>query len=97
MKKHEDMSREQFEQWYFGEFCNTLGLVKHDDTGEYVLKSTINMLIGWQARGAVPVKMPEKAEFNQYISPEQAYAINDTIEECAEAIRQAGYPVEGDA
>lgn len=74
----EAMSREQFEK----EFPVPLGTKYNSHNDEYDTCDEHSEIVdysytvkyriwqkAWQASRAVPVKLPEKVEFNQYISP----------------------------
>ena len=86
--------RKEFEEW-FSSYCNERGFNYSFATllnGEYASWPEHNAFLGWQAsREAMkPIKLPTKMKNTQ----EQAcYYYNDAIEECKEAIQQAGYKV----
>ena len=89
------MSREQFERW-----CRSEGLPTTIWGGQYKDDRTFSAWRGWQARGAVPVKLPEIIPIGISLNDFERWEYlghNSAINLAAEAIRQAGYPVEGDA
>ena len=86
--------RKEFEEWYL-KYCeknmHTKRLELRND-GEYFCSSTHNLYTGWQAsREAMkPIKLPKLMKNTQ---EQSCYYYNDAIEECKEAIQQAGYKV----
>ena len=87
--------RKEFEGFWInycanrGVNCNLARLIN----GEYASWPEHNAYVGWQAsREAMkPIKLPTKMKNTQ---EQSYYYYNDAIDECKEAIQQAGYKVE---
>lgn len=87
--------RKEFEVWWVnycikrGVNCNLARLIND----EYASWPEHNAYVGWQAsREAMkPIKLPTKMKNTQ---EQSCYYYNDAIDECKEAIQQAGYKVE---
>ena len=87
--------RKEFEGFWInycanrGVNCNLARLIN----GEYASWPEHNAYVGWQAsREAMkPIKLPKKMKNTQ---EQSCYYYNDAIDECKEAIQQAGYKVE---
>ena len=87
--------RKEFEKW-FSSYCDALGFNYSFATllnGEYASWPEHNAFLGWQAsREAMkPIKLPVKMKNTEAA---ECYYYNDAIDECKEAIEQAGYKVE---
>ena len=87
--------RKEFEEW-FSSYCNERGFNYSFATllnGEYASWPEHNAFLGWQAsREAMkPIKLPVKMKNTEAA---ECYYYNDAIDECKEAIEQAGYKVE---
>ena len=91
---NEEMQKE-FEGWIIK--SNATGRVPNfimkNDNGAYIDPQTSDLWISWQAsREAMkPIKLPTKMKNTQ---EQSCYYYNDAIDECKEAIQQAGYKVE---
>ena len=87
--------RKEFEVWwvYYCKICNLMCNISTLTTGEYESIHTRTAWFGWQAsREAMkPIKLPTKMKNTQ---EQSCYYYNDAIDECKEAIQQAGYKVE---
>ena len=87
--------RKEFEE-FWGNYCEKRGVncnLARLINDEYASWPEHNAYVGWKAsREAMqPIKLPTKMKNTQ----EQAcYYYNDAIDECKEAIQQAGYKVE---
>ena len=87
--------RKEFEEWIIK--SNATGRVPNfimkNDNGAYVDPQTSDLWISWQAsREAMkPIKLPTKMKNTQ---EQSCYYYNNAIDECKEAIQQAGYKVE---
>ena len=87
--------RKEFEEWIIK--SNATGRVPNfimkNDNGAYIDPQTSDLWISWQAsREAMkPIKLPTKMKNTQ---EQSCYYYNDAIDECKEAIQQAGYKVE---
>ena len=87
--------RKEFEEFWVnycikrGVNCNLARLIND----EYASWPEHNAYVGWQAsREAMkPIKLPTKMKNTQ---EQSCYYYNDAIDECKEAIQQAGYKVE---
>ena len=87
--------RKEFEEFWInycanrGVNCNLARLIN----GEYASWPEHNAYVGWQAsREAMkPIKLPKKMKNTQ---EQSCYYYNDAVDECKEAIQQAGYKVE---
>ena len=90
----EEMQKE-FEGWIIK--SNATGRVPNfimkNDNGAYIDPQTSDLWISWQAsREAMrPIKLPKTMKNTQ---EQSCYYYNDAIDECKEAIQQAGYKVE---
>ena len=87
--------RKEFEEW-FSSYSNEIGFNYSFATllnGEYASWPEHNAFLGWQAsREAMkPIKLPVKMKNTEAA---ECYYYNDAIDECKEAIEQAGYKVE---
>ena len=87
--------RKEFEEW-FSSYCNERGFNYSFATllnGEYASWPEHNAFLGWQAsREAMkPIKLPVKMKNTEAA---ECYYYNDAIDECKEAIEQAGYKAE---
>ena len=87
--------RKEFEEW-FSSYCNERGFNYSFATllnGEYASWPEHNAFLGWQAsREAMkPIKLPVKMKNTEAA---ECYYYNDAIDECKEAIEQAGHEVE---
>ena len=87
--------RKEFEKW-FSSYCDARGFNYSFATllnGEYASWPEHNAFLGWQAsREAMkPIKLPVKMKNTEAA---ECYYYNDAIDECKEAIEQAGYKVE---
>ena len=86
--------RKEFEEFWVnycekrGVNCNLARLIND----EYASWPEHNAYVGWQAsREAMkPIKLPTKMKNTQ---EQSCYYYNDAIDECKEAIQQAGYKV----
>ena len=90
---NEEMMKE-FEAW-FSSYCDERGFNYSFATllnGEYASWPEHNAFLGWQAsREAMkPIKLPKTMKNTQ---EQSCYYYNDAIDECKEAIQQAGYKV----
>jgi hypothetical protein len=90
------MSREQFERWFEMLVIPPDVLTGSMDQDARVAAIRRFTQEAWQAARAVPVKLPEHRKMSEWES-NSCVAYNKAIDASAEAIRQAGYPVEGDA
>ena len=87
--------RKEFEEWIIK--SNATGRVPNfimkNDNGAYIDPQTSDLWISWQAsREAMkPIKLPKIMKNTQ---EQSCYYYNDAINECKEAIQQAGYKVE---
>ena len=87
--------RKEFEEWIIK--SNATGRVPNfimkNDNGAYIDPQTSDLWISWKAsREAMkPIKLPTKMKNTQ---EQSCYYYNDAIDECKEAIQQAGYKVE---
>ena len=86
--------RKEFEKW-FSSYCDARGFNYSFATllnGEYASWPEHNAFLGWQAsREAMkPIKLPVKMKNTEAA---ECYYYNDAIDECKEAIEQAGYKV----
>ena len=87
--------RKEFESWIIK--SNATGRVPNfimkNDNGAYIDPKTSDLWISWQAsREAMkPIKLPTKMKNTEAA---ECYYYNDAIDECKEAIKQAGYKVE---
>jgi hypothetical protein len=87
--------RKEFEEFWVnycekrGVNCNLARLIND----EYASWPEHNAYVGWQAsREAMkPIKLPKTMKNTQ---EQSCYYYNDAIDECKEAIQQAGYKVE---
>ena len=87
--------RKEFEGFWInycanrGVNCNLARLIN----GEYASWPEHNAYVGWQAsREAMkPIKLPKTMKNTQ---EQSCYYYNDAVDECKEAIQQAGYKVE---
>lgn len=92
---NEEQMRKEFEDFWVN-YCNERG-VNHSlarlISGEYASWPEHNAYVGWQAsrQAMKPIKLPTKMN---NIQSAECYCYNDAIEECREAIQQAGYEVE---
>ena len=87
--------RKEFEEW-FSSYCNERGFNYSFAmllNGEYASWPEHNAFLGWQAsREAMkPIKLPVKMKNTEAA---ECYYYNDAIDECKEAIEQAGYKAE---
>ena len=87
--------RKEFEKW-FSSYCDARGFNYSFATllnGEYARWPEHNAFLGWQAsrQAMKPIKLPTKMN---NIQSAECYCYNDAIEECREAIQQAGIKVE---
>ena len=87
--------RKEFEKW-FSSYCDARGFNYSFATllnGEYASWPEHNAFLGWQAsREAMkPIKLPVKMKNTEAA---ECYYYNDAIDECKEAIEQAGYKAE---
>ena len=86
--------RKEFEEWIISNNKSTAipNFIMKNDNGIYIDHNTALLWIGWQAsREAMkPIKLPKK--FLTVIDNECHY-YNTAIEECENAIQQAGYKV----
>ena len=87
--------RKEFEEW-LAFYCNQRGFnysFARLLNGEYANWPEHNASLGWQAsREAMkPIKLPKTMKNTQ---EQSCYYYNDAIDECKEAIKQAGYKVE---
>ena len=87
--------RKEFEEW-FSSYCNERGFNYSFASllnGEYASWPEHNAFLGWQAsREAMkPIKLPVKMKNTEAA---ECYYYNDAIDECKEAIEQAGYKAE---
>ena len=81
--------RKEFEEW-----CKQQWFVNLEIENDIYISSKTNILWqAWQAsREAMkPIKLPTKMKNTQ---EQSCYYYNDAIDECKEAIQQAGYKVE---
>ena len=88
-------TQKAFEDWLASEsdFYNVYERIMRGKDGSYIDAGTSIMWISWQAsREAMkPIKLPTKMKNTQ---EQSCYYYNDAIDECKEAIQQAGYKVE---
>ena len=92
---NENQMRKEFEKW-FSSYCDARGFNYSFATllnGEYARWPEHNAFLGWQAsrQAMKPIKLPTKMN---NIQSAECYCYNDAIEECREAIQQAGIKVE---
>lgn len=86
--------RKEFEEWIIK--SNATGRVPNfimkNENGTYIDPKTADLWLAWQAsREAMkPIKLPKLMKNTQ---EQSCYYYNDAIEECKEAIQQAGYKV----
>ena len=86
--------RKEFEAWIIK--SNATGRVPNfimkNDNGAYIDPQTSDLWFSWQAsREAMkPVRLPTKMKNTEAA---ECYYYNDAIDECKEAIQQAGYKV----
>ena len=87
--------RKEFEEWIIK--SNATGRVPNfimkNESGTYIDPQTADLWPAWQAsREAMkPIKLPVKMKNTEAA---ECYYYNDAIDECKEAIEQAGYKVE---
>lgn len=86
--------RKEFEE-FWGNYCIKRGVncnLARLINDEYASWPEHNAYVGWQAsREAMkPIKLPTKMKNTQ---EQSCYYYNDAIDECKEAIQQAGYKV----
>ena len=87
--------RKEFEAWIIK--SNATGRVPNfimkNDNGAYIDPKTSDLWISWQAsrESMKPIKLPKKMKNTQ---EQSCYYYNDAVDECKEAIQQAGYKVE---
>lgn len=87
--------RKEFEAWIIK--SNATGRVPNfimkNDNGAYIDPQTSDLWISWQAsrEATKPIKLPTKMKNTQ---EQSCYYYNDAIDECKEAIQQAGHKVE---
>ena len=89
-------SREQFEAWaianrnaWFPDLTRSINTPEN-----YYGVATQAAWEAWQAsRADIVVTLPEKIEFDQYTSPEEASSFNSALEYCEAAIQAAGVSV----
>ncbi len=87
--------RKEFEEWIIK--SNATGRVPNfimkNENGTYIDQQTADLWLAWKAsREAMkPIKLPA-ASTGQWAMHKQSR--NDAIDECKEAIQQAGYKVE---
>ena len=79
--------RKEFEEWFCNEYSHGGGIPN------YGCSTTNISLKAWKAsREAMkPIKLPVKMK---YTEAAECYYYNDAIDECKEAIEQAGYKAE---
>ena len=92
---NEEQMRKEFE-YFWVNYCNDRGAdhsLARLISGEYASWPEHNAYVRWRASRQTmkPIKLPEKMKNTQAI---ECYYYNDAIEECKEAIQQAGYEVE---
>lgn len=86
--------RKEFEAWIIK--SNATGIVPNfimkNDNGAYVDPKTSDLWFSWKAsREAMkPIKLPKTMKNTQ---EQSCYYYNDAVDECKEAIQQAGYKV----
>ena len=86
--------RKEFEEWIIK--SSTTGRVPNfimkNENGAYIDPQTADLWLAWQAsREAMkPIKLPKLMKNTQ---EQSCYYYNDAVEECKEAIQQAGYKV----
>ena len=87
--------RKEFEAWIIKSNATwrVPNFIMKNDNGAYIDPKTSDLWISWQAsREAMkPIKSPTKMNNTQSA---ECYCYNEAIEECKEAIKQAGYEVE---
>lgn len=87
--------RKEFEVWIIK--SNATGRVPNfimkNENGTYIDPQTADLWLAWKAsREAMrPIKLPTKMKNTQ---EQLCYYYNDAVDECKEAIQQAGYKVE---
>ena len=92
---NEEQMRKEFEEWIIS--SNATGRVPNfimkNENGTYIDPQTSDLWQAWQAsrQAMKPIKLPTKMN---NIQSAECYCYNDAIEECREAIQQAGYEVE---
>ena len=84
---NEEQMRKEFEEWFCNEYLLGGGVVNYGCRTTYIAWNA------WQAsREAMkPIKLPVKMKNTEAA---ECYYYNDAIDECKEAIEQAGYKVE---
>ena len=87
--------RKEFEAWIIKSNATwrVPNFIMKNDNGAYIDPKTSDLWISWQAsREAMkPVRLPTKMKNTEAA---ECYYYNDAIDECKEAIQQAGYKVE---
>ena len=86
--------RKEFEGFWIN-YCNEKGVnynLARLINGEYASWPEHNAYVGWQySREAMkPIKLPKTMKNTQ---EQSCYYYNDAVDECKEAIQQAGYKV----
>lgn len=95
--------REEFEEWYIREFfdgdkeCAAAWMITDPVSGGYLMERPAQYLSVWQAsRAALKVELPEKIGphnmIGRHVLPEAA-GYDDAIDDCREALQQAGIEV----
>ena len=87
--------RKEFEAWIIKSNATWIvpNFIMKNDNGAYIDPQTSGLWISWKAsREAMKlIKLPTKMKNTQ---EQSCYYYNDAIDECKEAIQQAGYKVE---
>ena len=84
---NEEQMRKEFEEWFCNEYLLGGGVVNYGCRTTYIAWNA------WQAsrQAMKPIKLPTKMKNTQSV---ECHCYNAAIEECKEAIKQAGYEVE---
>lgn len=85
---NEEQMRKEFEEWFYNEY-----LLVRDGVVNYGCRTTYIAWNAWQAsrKAMKPIKLPTKMKNTQSA---ECHCYNAAIEECKEAIEQAGHEVE---
>ena len=87
--------RKEFEEWIIKSNATWVvpNFIMKNDNGAYIDPQTSDLWFSWQAsREAMkPIRLPKTMKNTQ---EQSCYYYNDAIDECKEAIQQAGYKVE---
>ena len=87
--------RKEFEAWIIKSNATwrVPNFIMKNDNGAYIDPQTSDLWISWQAsrKAMKPIKLPKTMKNTQ---EQSCYYYNDAIDECKEAIQQAGYKVQ---